>query len=126
MKEMTRVLSPDGFLLIHEPTVSMGDWTKERKGITNNERGIPLNKFKEIIAENDLEIVSEHRTFFPLLRRIKLYNHYGSNSNFFVSLDCMLSKLFNFNNKYNPQNFFEKLGPQSVFYVLRKEKRNGG
>jgi len=38
MKEFHRTLRPNGFLLIREPEVSMGDWRKPRKGGTKREK----------------------------------------------------------------------------------------
>ncbi|MBM3453659.1 MAG: class I SAM-dependent methyltransferase [Bacteroidetes bacterium] len=49
MSELIRVLKPNGMLLIREPIVSMGDWRMPRKGLTKNERGIPLSYFEKII-----------------------------------------------------------------------------
>ncbi|MCH7850077.1 MAG: methyltransferase domain-containing protein [Nanoarchaeota archaeon] len=122
IKELTRVLTKEGHLLIREPIVSMGDWRKPRKGLTKRERGIPINIFRKIIKENKLNILSEEKILFPLLIRLNLWEHSGGNSMILVWLDAVLSKLFSWNNKYHAKNFFQKLRPQSVFYILQKRK----
>ena len=44
--EMSRVTKRDGYTLIREPIVSMGDWRYQRKpGVTKRERGIPLQSW---------------------------------------------------------------------------------
>jgi len=120
IREFSRVLKYDGYLLIREPIVSMGDWRNLRKGITKNERGIPLGLFRNMILENKLEVIRERKVFFPLLRRLKIGRYNGGNSRILVWLDYFLSILFGWNNRYHARNFLEKLRPQSVFFVLRK------
>jgi 2-polyprenyl-3-methyl-5-hydroxy-6-metoxy-1,4-benzoquinol methylase len=58
MSEISRVLKTGGILLLREPIVSMGDWREERHGLTKNERGIPIKAFKQIILQNNLEILA--------------------------------------------------------------------
>jgi len=120
VKEFYRVLKSGGYLLIREPVVSMGDWRNPRRGITKHERGIPLGLFREMILGNKLKIVRERKILFPLLRRINIVSHAGGNFKALVWFDYFLSVLFEWNNRYHARNFFEKLRPQSVFFVLRK------
>jgi len=120
LSEMTRVTRKGGYILIREPTVSMGDWKKERKGVTKRERGIPLDLFREMINKQNLEIVSERRILFPTTRRIKLFGRFACNMGFFVMIDYVFSKIFSFNKKYHAESSIDKLQPQAVFYVLKK------
>ncbi len=120
-QEMTRVLKKGGYMLIREPIVSMGDWTKPRKGLTKRERGIPLNIFRDVIKKNNLKIVSEDKVLFPLTRRLKLKNGEMSNSKSVILLDHLLSRLFSWNSKYHSTKPWHKIRPQSVFYVLEKK-----
>lgn len=120
-RELVRVLKKDDIILIREPIVSMGDWNYPRKGLTKRERGIPLNFFRKIIKENNLKIISEHKVLFPLTRRLNFGKGEISNSRFVIWLDYLLSKLFFWNNKYHSKTFFDKLRPQSIFYVLKKD-----
>lgn len=114
IKELARVLKPGGFLLIREPIVSMGDWTKERRNLTKRERGIPIYLLKKIILNCNLKIVYVKKALFPITRRISL------NNRFVILLDSLLSTLFSWNYHYHPRNIFQKLQPNSIFFVLRK------
>jgi len=118
--ELSRVLEKGGYLLLREPICSMGDWRKKRTGLTKRERGIPLDYFRKIIKENNLEVISERKVLFPLLRRIEIGHHQGGNSKFWVFIDSLLSNLFKFNHRYHSTKFNHKIAPQSVFYVLKK------
>ena len=48
--EFYRCSEKGGYVLMREPIISMGDWTKKRKGLTRRERGIPLKILRDIIA----------------------------------------------------------------------------
>ncbi|MEM3091184.1 MAG: methyltransferase domain-containing protein [Candidatus Pacearchaeota archaeon] len=120
-KELVRVLKPLGFFLLREPIVSMGDWRNPRKGLTKHERGIPLKILRNIINNNDLEVISERLVLFPILRRINFNGCIGGNSKFWVYIDYLLSWFFSWNKRYHAKNFLHKIRPQSVFYVLRKK-----
>jgi SAM-dependent methyltransferase len=122
IKELARVLKNDGYLLIREPTISMGDWTQKRKGITKRERGIPLQLFGKILKENNLKIISEKRMMFPITRRISAKGKGLANNRMVLLLDRLLSKTFSFNKRYHANNLFQKLQPQSVVYVLKKSR----
>lgn len=119
-KELIRILKKDGYILIREPIVSMGDWRKPRKGLTKRERGIPENIFKRLIKEFGLRIVYKRKIMFPLLRRMNLGELRGGNSKVMVYLDDLLSRVFSWNNRYHSTRFYHKLRPQSIFYVLMK------
>lgn len=123
--ELHRVMKPGGFLLLREPIISMGDWRMPRKGLTRNERGIPLNIFRKIIADLDMEIVHEgfcfcmtaffQRSLGKIFKRpIFTYKSY-------VTLDKFLSKMFLWNLHYHATKMLQRIAPQSVYYVLRKK-----
>jgi len=118
--ELSRVLKSGGYLLVREPIVSMGDWRFPRKGLTKRERGIPINIFRKIIKENNLQIISERKVMFPFIRRLEYLKIQPYNSKICVLLDYLFSLLLSWNNKYHSANIFQKLRPQSVFYVLKK------
>ena len=120
--ELARVLNKGGYFLLREPIVSMGDWTKSRKGLTKRERGIPEAVFEEIIKQNSLKIISKRKIMFPILRRLDYKNKKAGNNKLFVYIDYLISKLFCWNNKYHSTNLVHKLRPQSIFYVLKKLK----
>jgi len=51
----------------------MGDWRKERKGLTKRERGIPLNIFRKIISDSGFEVISEKKCVFSLTSRLRYF-----------------------------------------------------
>lgn len=114
IKELVRVLKPGGFLLIREPIITMGDWTKKRRGLTKRERGIPVSLLKKMVLNEGLKIIYEKKVIFPITRRISL------NNRFIILLDSLLSTLFSWNYHYHPKNIFQKLQPGSIYFVLRK------
>lgn len=124
MGELHRCLAPGGFLLIREPVHSMGDWRYPRPMLTKHERGIPLAFFRQRIAQLGFTVVREslcltmnsflQRTIGKWLRRsLTEYNAY-------VYVDMVLSRLTAFNLHYHPKNLWQRIAPQSVFYVLQK------
>lgn len=122
LSEIIRVLRPSGYLLIREPIISMGDWTKERsKGVTKRERGIPLNIFKDLITIDKIFIVSQKLCVFaPLAKLGRKFKIEIYNNKYFVKIDKILSNLFSFNYSYHPKSNFQKIRPTSIFYVLQK------
>jgi len=124
VEELFRCLRPSGFLLVEEPTISMGDWRKPRAGLTRRERGIPLQLFREIVSTAHFEIVSERRILFAAIT--KLGSLLGANlrvSDAGLRLDELMCALCSWNTKYHPETFVDWVLPTNVFYVLRKPPR---
>lgn len=124
IREVHRVLAPGGFALIRDPIVTMGDWRRPRPGLTPNERGIPLQLFRDMIAAAGLEVVKETLCVFPVTTRLSpLFGGHVFNSRTAVRLDRFLSRLFAFNVSYHPQRIWQRLQPTAVAYVLQKTAR---
>jgi SAM-dependent methyltransferase len=121
LSECYRVLSNGGQLLLREPIVSMGDWSKSRPGLTKRERGIPLELLREICHNIGFKISHENLCFFSPLtaarRKIKIS---GFNDKHYVFLDLLLSRIFQWNVSYHRTSLFNKLSPANVFMVLEK------
>ncbi|MBE9033530.1 class I SAM-dependent methyltransferase [filamentous cyanobacterium LEGE 11480] len=119
--ECFRSLRPGGILLLREPIVSMGDWSKPRPGLTKYERGIPRQILRGILRDVGFEIKQESLCMFsvtsPIARKLGLepYNH-----RLVTFADAMLSSLFSWNDKYHRIKKREKLGPTAVYYRLQK------
>lgn len=121
VNEISRCLAKEGIVLIREPIVSMGDWTKPRPGLTRRERGIPMNLFEAIIKKAGFKIMHQSLCVFSPIPRI--FNRLGVpayNSKIVARLDRVLSLLFKWNLRYHADGFFLKIRPSSVYFVLSK------
>ncbi|MBD3377789.1 methyltransferase domain-containing protein [candidate division KSB1 bacterium] len=121
MKECSRCLQPGGLVLIREPIVSMGDWRKPRKGLTSNERGIPIQIFFNILHKSQLKVVDYSFCIFPIIPKISNYFKIAAyNSTVLTVLDAWLCRVFSWNTKYHRTKMWEKFGPSSIFTVATK------
>lgn len=111
-REMARVLRPGGWMLVREPVVSMGDWRKPRPGLTPRERGIPPGYLERLAREARLVVVRRSPCLFAGLPA-------PGNSAFLARLDAFLCRLFEWNTRYHRIGPLEKLGPTSLFLLLR-------
>lgn len=123
ISELIRVLSVEGCLLIREPIHSMGDWSSKRSGLTKNERGIHYKLLEQFIDQAGGEIVHKTYHFFmySFLKRL-LGNPQFLNSKWYLKMDNYLSHLFLWNFHYHPQNKWQRVAPQLVYYVIKKKR----
>lgn len=121
LSECRRCLAPDGVMLCREPIVTQGDWRKPRRGMTRNERGIPLLLFQEMVRDCGLSM--ERASLFDFSPFVRIMDSLGApvfTSRLATLVDNALARLFSFNTSYHRVRFMEKCGPASVFMVLRK------
>jgi 2-polyprenyl-3-methyl-5-hydroxy-6-metoxy-1,4-benzoquinol methylase len=124
LKEIVRVLKPGGYLLLSEPIVTMGDWRKPRKGLTKNERGIPVSFFDSEFKGHPLQIISKEycytatafmqKTIGQVLKK-PIYSYM-----FYVMADKYISRLLCKRVRYHPTKKIDKLAPSSIFFVIKK------
>lgn len=121
IREIYRCLSLGGYALVREPTVSMGDWRKPRKGLTKRERGIPLQILRGMIRGAGFEIRRERKCMFPITSRLRyLMRTPVFNSMICTFADLLVCGLPIWPRSYHPKNALAKLRPNSIFFVLRK------
>jgi glycosyltransferase involved in cell wall biosynthesis/SAM-dependent methyltransferase len=119
VRELARVLSPGGHMLVLEPIVSLGDWTGPRKaGLTKHERGIPLSLLRSMLTDEGLVIEYQALCDFPITRRLPR----GYDSVWSVRLDRLLSKATAWNYRYHPTSAIQKIGPTGSFFVVTKPR----
>jgi len=122
--EMARCLNPTGHLLVKEPVTSMGDWRLERPGLTKRERGIPYFYFERLIQKTGL--ITLHRSLFFtmtsfLTRKLQkmlpkaIYEYHA-----YLLADKFLSRLLEWHICYHPRNWWQRIAPSQVGYVLTK------
>ena len=124
-KELIRVLKPDGFLLLREPIISMGDWRVTRNGLTRNERGIPLSIFEDIFADSPVTIVNKAHCFTLtaiINRSLSVFSpkHPLQSYPLYVRFDKILSRFLSGNVHYHARRMVDKLAPSNIFFVLKK------
>ena len=121
VNEIYRCLTENGYALIREPIVSMGDWRKPRNGLTKRERGIPLPIFEDIIINAGFTEIRHSYCVFPVIPKLlKTIGIVAYNSVFFSRVDALLCNLLKNRIKYRSENFIQKFRPTCVFYVLKK------
>jgi SAM-dependent methyltransferase len=127
LSELIRVLKPNGYLLIREPIISMGDWRNPRKGLTKNERGIAISFFEKELGKYPIEIVSKDYCFTvtSMLQRIVgfLFKKPIYSYKIYVFFDKFISTLLKKNVKYHATKKINRISPQSIFYVIKKNSQ---
>mgnify|MGYP003676120847 FL=1 len=121
LSELVRVLAPGGILLLKEPVRSMGDWRVPRKGLTKNERGIPIQYFDNFFNSQPVRIIRKSHCDSLFLYKIltKVFK-IKMDSPSYQKMDALVSKLLKWNVRYDTKRMFHKLAPGSIFYVIRK------
>jgi SAM-dependent methyltransferase len=120
--ELGRVLRPGGLLLLREPIHSMGDWRQPRRGLTKNERGIPIRWLHETLTESGLRILQQRYcqapTTWRLARLLGQNTPYGNAA--WVYFDLLVSAMLRRNAQRYHRTGLQKLAPGSVFIVAER------
>lgn len=120
--EIHRCLSIGGFFLVREPVVSMGDWRKPRRGLTANERGIPVDIFDQIIQSTGFTVRNRSLCNFRLVPLLAgKMGKDAFNSSIAVKIDSLISDAFPWKTKYHRTTMLERLAPASIAYALEKK-----
>ena len=121
VNELYRCLSPGGYLLLREPIISMGDWTKPRRTATKRERGIPLHILCRIIREAGFRVISQQLCVFPLIARIwRRFGRSAYNSGVATRIDEILCGWLRHRVRYHATQLSHKIRPTAVYFVLTK------
>jgi SAM-dependent methyltransferase len=121
LEELYRCLSPGGYLLLREPIVSMGDWTKPRPSATKRERGIPLDIIRNIVVNAGFHVRHEGLCVFPGVRKLCIpLRVHPYNSVVATRIDAVLCRLLRCNIRYHATRALHKMRPTSVYFVLLK------
>jgi SAM-dependent methyltransferase len=122
LAEIARVLKRDGLLLVREPSSSMGDWRRVRRGLTRNERGISREWMLSRTSLLDFECVSVRPCLSPLTARLaRLFGEVAPfTSRFWVRVDVALAKACAPFDRYWRESWLEKLAAGSHAYIFRR------
>jgi SAM-dependent methyltransferase len=127
LRELVRITEPGGYLLIREPTISMGYWTRPRRGLTKRERGIPRSLFESMIAAHPLKVVHRKLLFTALvstgINRLagKVFPSRPWNNAAVVRFDAFMASLTALNYRYHEPRKLLSMRPTNIFYVLNKQ-----
>ena len=118
--EIGRVLRAGGFAIVREPTISMGDWRRPRRGLTAHERGIPLPTLRAMFADAGLDVRRETRCMFPLTPRVARLGLIGLpyDSGSVVRMDELACRLFARNRTYHATRWYQRFRPTAACFVL--------
>jgi SAM-dependent methyltransferase len=121
LNEIGRVTARNGWLLVREPVVSMGDWRRPRGGLTRRERGIPPHLLRERVERAGFEIVRFAWCFAPVVSK-PLRKLVGPpyNSPLACRIDALASSLLSVNFHYHATSAIQKFRPTCAFVVGRR------
>ena len=127
LTELFRCLAPGAFLLLHEPSVSLGDWRGPRNGLTKHERGIPPAILKKAILSAGFEVLHQKHFDFPITNRaLGRCGNVVWLKRIVVGLDFSISAALAGRASYHAVNPWQKLRPRGISFVLRRPVSSGG
>jgi SAM-dependent methyltransferase len=119
--EFARISRFDGYLVLAEPVISMGDWREPRAGLTSRERGLPVGWLRDALARVGYSIERERLVNFPGIRALQpLTSKSVWNSRSLVALDAAICRLIGRWLRYHAVSPWQKLRPTGVALVARR------
>jgi SAM-dependent methyltransferase len=121
LREFSRVLVPEGVLMLREPTTSMGDWRAPRRGLTRRERGIPRGLLEAGAVSAGFSILRASVCYFPpWVRLCQAFGKFPFTSKSATRIDAVLARAFEFNYRYHRVSLASRFAPASLFIVASK------
>lgn len=121
LRELGRVLAPGGWLLLREPTTTMGDWRRPRRGLTLRERGIPRALLLSMVERSGLQVRRARDCVFPPWVRLCGALGIGSfGSAAAMAVDDLFSRASTWNYAYHRESVCARFAPASLFVVATK------
>jgi len=123
LREMGRVMRPDGYMLLREPVVSMGDWRRKRPGLTTRERGVPRALFLRAVEDAGFDVVRARMCMSRVWTRglgkaVPRFSFF--NSGWATRVDALASSVSSGLCFYHTRSILLRLGPASMTIVARK------
>lgn len=121
LREFARVLAPGGWLLVREPTTTMGDWRRPRRGLTLRERGIPRALLVSMVEGSGLQVRRARDCQFPPWVRLCSALGIGTfGSAAATAADHLLSRAGAWNYSYHRKGLLTRFAPASLFVVATR------
>lgn len=123
LESLYRLMAVRGVMIIREPITSMGDWTKPRRGLTKNERGLPFKWLRQTAKNIGFEVAwSKAIGFAPSVRIGRSIIGDGIwNRSSFVLFDSLVSRCYPQSwLRYHRTSVVHKLAPSIGVWKLVK------
>lgn len=121
LEEFWRVLKSGGIAIIREPICWMYSGGDRPADLSPNERGIPVEYFKNEFSRLDFKLLSIQMSYYkPLMSVLRKTKMLWRLPNLMYSLDRVAGKLPS-SKKYYPDSFADKFAPSSAYYVIQKK-----
>jgi SAM-dependent methyltransferase len=126
LSEISRICKDDALFLLREPIYSMGDWRLARRGLTKNERGLPLAWLESKIGETEFSVIRRSFCALPPFARIceRLGLRRPYSSKIYTQFDSAISRWLPGKAVYHRDTVFKKFSPSSACYILRRNARS--
>ena len=121
VREVGRVVARDGYLVLREPIISMGDWRQPRQGLTKRERGIPRDLLISAVERAGFDVVRARPCMNPMIAKAaSFWPALGPDRRLGVRLDAALCRAINWNYRYHANSKAQKVRPTSLSITARR------
>ena len=122
LKEFHRVLKEGGIAVIREPICWMYSGDKRPEDLSPNERGIPVEFFREEFSNLNFEILRIKYSYYkPLMHFVRKSPVCWKFPSLIFRIDNILSRIPNRKN-YFGRNLSDKFNAGCAYYVIKKRK----
>ena len=120
LEEFHRVLKKNGIAIIREPVCWMYTGKVRPKALSPNERGIPVDFFKEEFQKLNFEILDIRKSYYkPLMHIIRKANFLSKFPGLMYLIDNISCRIPSVSNYYN-KSILDRFTANCAYYVVRK------
>ena len=121
LKEFHRVLGKGGIAVIREPVCWMYSGKIRPKDLSPNERGIPVDFFRDEFEKLNFEILNVRKSYYkPLMHFVRKSPFLWKFPSLVYTLDNLLSQIPNRKN-YFSNGIIDKFNAGCAYYIIRKK-----
>ncbi len=122
LKEFHRVLKDDGIAIIREPICWMYSGDKRPEDLSPNERGIPVEFFREEFANLNFDVLKIKYSYYkPLMHFVRKSPYSWKFPALIYRMDNILSMIPSRKN-YFSRNLSDRFNAGCAYYVIKKRK----